>query len=239
MQKVLLICGGVLLALVLTAGGVILVVKPAAIAEHCPQCFGFRAIGSGIYVQDDATASPEQIAREVRSAGGQVKNLFGTSLPPVRVLICSTELCYRRVEGRGGISKAVSWWDRALIVSPRGQNVTIMAHEFTHIEFRHLLGMTAYAKVPSWFDEGLAVYVADDRRYLAPIGSQTRCLVSGGDTLPTSHADWWGVMTRNPARAYALAACRVSAWMDQNGGRNGLLEQIRQLRNGQDVSFAF
>ena len=235
-RKVLVISSGVLLALVLMASGAVFAFNPIVIADLCPQCFGFHSIGNGIYVQGGASASQGRITLEVRQASQQVQDFFGNSLPPVRVLICSTEPCYHRAEGRGGISKAVSWWDRALIVSPRGQNVTIITHEMTHMEFRHLLGPTAYAKVPSWFDEGLAVYVSDDRRYLAPIGLQTRCLVSGEESLPTS--DWWAVMTRNPARAYALAACRVSTWMDKNGGHNGLLELIGKLRDGREFRFA-
>jgi hypothetical protein len=221
------------------AVGTLFFMNRPAIAWSCPWCFGFRSVGSDVYADGQLPLFASQTLAMAQAARHQVEAFFDNQIPRASILICTTETCYRRAEGRGGVSKAVSWSDKVLIVSPRGINVTIMAHELTHVEFRHLLGTVAYARVPSWFDEGLAVYVADDRRYLAPAGAKDRCLVSGSDTLPISNAGWWDVMSHKPTRAYALAACRVSRWMGQERGRDGLIDLIRKMRAGQDFGSAF
>jgi hypothetical protein len=163
-----------------------------------------------------------------------VATFFQSPFPSPKVFICANEACYRHAEGRGGISKAISWWDKALILSPRGQNITIITHELTHIEFHHLLGANIYTSVPSWFDEGLAAYVSDDRRYLAPEGTENRCLVAENDNLPTTNSQWWQQMSRDPKHAYAQATCRVVKWMAANGGQAGLLKLVRNAKSGQE-----
>ncbi|MFG1943168.1 hypothetical protein [Nonomuraea sp. NPDC048826] len=51
------------------------------------------------------------------------------------------------------------------MLSPRGADPVIASHELSHVELHTRL---AGAEVPQWFDEGLAVVVCGDPRYLAP-----------------------------------------------------------------------
>lgn len=206
-------------------------------ASVCPSCFGFHSVGNDIDMENVSNA--EKIKEEVGLSTRQVDNFFRGRLAPVHILVCSTEPCYRRIEGNGGTSKAISWAGRALLLSPRGQNITIIAHELAHIELNHLLGPVNSLKIPAWFDEGLAVYVSDDRRYLARPGSKTRCLVSGSDSLPTSGSGWWNGMNRNPARAYALAACRASEWLSSHGGPRAIAKLIDDLKRGASFEMAY
>ena len=169
-----------------------------------------------------------------------MQDFFRRPVPKPTVLICTTERCYRHAEGKGGVAKALSWSTRLLLVSPRGLGATIISHELTHIEFRNILGITSYAQVPSWFDEGLAVYVSNDLRYLKPPGTKDRCLVSGHDALPDTNPMWWQTLNQgNGARAYALAACRVASWAEAHGGDGALLSAIDQLKNGQPFNSVF
>jgi hypothetical protein len=63
--------------------------------------------------------------------------------------------------------------------------------------------------VPQWFDEGLAVLVSDDPRYLRPEGD--RCLVEPAGPLPDT-LDGWLTAASADAQVYAQAACAVSRW---------------------------
>lgn len=97
------------------------------------------------------------------------------------------------------------------LVSPRGMDVGILAHEMSHVELHQRLG-GAHAGVPQWFDEGLAVVAGDDRRYIGAAGSADRCLVRPDGPLPVSLEDWLRAASAN-ADVYAEAACAVSEWL--------------------------
>src|SRR5579859_2505030 len=161
------------------------------LAFACPQCFGFHAIADGAYSNEPSSPRVPEVLSNLHAARSHVQHFFRRPVPKPTLLICTTERCYRHAEGKGGVAKALSWSTRILLVSPRGSNATIISHELTHIEFRNILGITAYAQVPSWFDEGLAVYVSNDLRYLKPPGTKDRCLVSGHDALPDTNPMWW------------------------------------------------
>src|SRR5262249_50600125 len=76
-------------------------------------------------------------------------------------------------------------------------------------------------------DEGLAVVVSDDRRYLAAPGSAEHCRVTDdGATLPA-----------NVDGFYAIAGCRVSRWMAAHGDRAApILDLIGKVAS--DVPFS-
>jgi hypothetical protein len=79
--------------------------------------------------------------------------------------------------------------NRAVMLSPRGIDAVIAAHELAHVELHERLGSHA-GHVPQWFDEGLAVLVSDDPRYLRPETAVDRCLVASDEALPATLPEW-------------------------------------------------
>ena len=106
--------------------------------------------------------------------------------------------------------------NRAVMLSPRGIDPVIAAHELTHVELHARLGR---GSVPQWFDEGLAVLVADDLRYLRPAGEGDRCLVTPTGPLPDTLSGWLRAASVD-AQVYAQAACAVSRWTATNDLRS-------------------
>ncbi|MGH1587243.1 hypothetical protein ACRBEV_01440 [Methylobacterium phyllosphaerae] len=195
---------------------------PAAAAAGCPSCYGFTDLGDGIYVEGNMPPDRRAAARAtVEAARARVRAFYGDLQSSPRVLLCATEDCYRPL---GGGSRGVTLLDRALILSPRGADTVIAAHELAHAELHRRVGLPATLgrSVPQWFDEGLAVVVSDDPRYLAP--GPDRCRVEPGGDLPTSRAAW--IETAESAGLYARAACRVSRWLDAHGGAAGILRLV-------------
>lgn len=84
-----------------------------------------------------------------------------------RVLLCETDKCYRP---SGGGSRGIALLDQSLILSPRGADPVIAAHELAPVELHRRTGLaeTLQRTVPLWFDERLAVVLSIDLRYLAP-----------------------------------------------------------------------
>jgi hypothetical protein len=110
--------------------------------------------------------------------------------------------------------------------------VGALARESSHLS--HLIGLTKFlgGTIPAWFDEGLAVIVSDDARYLKPGATgAAKCLAEPESSLPPSPYKWGPSAGKTPM-LYAQAACRVMRWMEANGGTAGLLAAISQIAAG-------
>lgn len=183
----------------------------------------------GVYVEAAMPAQERaKLADMISQAKEQVASFYGSFERRPTLLVCATEKCDRRLGGDG--SKAVTFGASFIRVAPSGISVTILAHEFSHFELHTQIGSWKLltGALASWFNEGVAVIVSNDARYLKPgRTSEDRCLpdasMKSPADLPTSvFQGGWG---RKPG-LYAAAACNVLKWMDANGGKEGLLAAI-------------
>ena len=217
--------------LILGAVGAIMLVailwainRPFMAGSLCPECIGFRAVDRNIYVERHSNLPADKvIVSNVETARENVASFFGARRADPTLLICGSEPFYRKLDGREGEAKAVSWLDRATLVSPRGDNVVIITHELAHAELHKQLGLVAMSKVPPWFDEGLAAYVSNDPRYIGPTERQDRCI-----TAPAPKSWIAGDF-------YRKSACRVSEWLASHGGPRAVRTLIDELNKG--ISF--
>jgi hypothetical protein len=211
-------------------------VYPAAATAACPQCFGFVRVSEGLFVQGGTPSEiQQQIQDVVERARQRVEAFYGRQIGTPSVLVCETNGCYRRM--RGGSSRGMALSTFALVLSPRGTNVTIAAHELSHIELHSRVGaLRAYeGAIPAWFDEGLAVVVSNDARYLAPEGQLDRCKETSDEPLPLTQREW---LRRGNDHLYTIAGCRVSRWLAAHGGRDGLMQMVRRMADGADFADA-
>jgi hypothetical protein len=201
---------------------------PATAAIACPRCLGFEHAAGRLYIERGASAVDRMTAVEAIAAGeDRVAAFYGGRRSNPIILVCVSDACYRRLGGGG--SRGQAYWTMALILSPRGISTVIAAHELSHIELHTRLGLwrTIRHAVPPWFDEGLAVVVSDDRRYLTAPGSPDRCRVADDGATPPANDD----------RFYAIAGCRVSRWMAAHGDNAAaILALIEKITGG--VPFA-
>ncbi|MEO8247766.1 MAG: hypothetical protein ABI589_00200 [Burkholderiales bacterium] len=196
---------------------------------HAPGWFGFEEVAPNIYV--DTPMPPVQQKQRVASvatAKQRVAAFFGSALSQPEVFACSTEPCYRSFGGTS--DKGRAYGGSMLLLSPRGLDPVIAAHELTHIELRHRIGMLrSWRALPSWFDEGLAVLVSDDPRYTedgwlaATDGGQNAPALSEIGKSVALGGDW--------QTGYGTARHAVGRWY-ANAGRAGLLDLIAALRSG-------
>jgi len=191
----------VLLALVVSVA----VAYPAVAATACPGCYGLERVRKGLYLEPGVGAQERaQVGAAVDEGTGRVAAFFGDLRSDPEFLACLTDRCYERIGGGG--ERGIAVLNRAVMLSPRGIDPVIAAHELTHVELHARLGK---ATVPQWFDEGLAVLVADDRRYLRPPGEGDRCLVAPAGPLPETLDEWLRAASADPG-VYAQAACAAS-----------------------------
>src|SRR5262249_50832958 len=99
----------------------------------------------------------------------------------------------------------------------------------------HLMGA-----VPAWFDEGVAVVVSDDRRYLAPPEAADRCRVRADEALPIGMFEWRREMGQFDTRQlYAKSACRVADWMAAHGGAAAVTRLVARGADGTPFAEAY
>jgi hypothetical protein len=104
-------------------------------------------------------------------------------------------------------------------------------------------------RVPSWFDEGLAVAVSEEPTHAESVCEEAR---EDGIPLPPlaeleSKNQWLEAVRkyRNPelnpknlAIVYAAAGCEVRSWL-RSAGASGLQSFIEQVRAGAEFSVAY
>jgi hypothetical protein len=210
---------------------------PAAGALVCPPCFGFERIAAGIYAERGMEPEARSAAIDViERARQRVRAFYGEQRSDPIVLVCATDACYQRL--RGGGSRGMAIYDRVLMLAPAGVTETIAAHELSHIELHRRIGAwkTWRNAVPTWFDEGLAVVVSDDPRYLAPRGSADRCIARTARPLPETLGEW---LSGSPDRLYALSACRVHEWLAAKGAPDAAVRLAQRIAEGASFDEAY
>jgi hypothetical protein len=209
---------------------------PALAAYTCPGCYGLERVSPTLYVEAAMPAPDRARLREtIAAAEARVAAFYGSFGERPTLLACMTEACDRRLGGLGGRATAyASPMGTFIRAAPRGLNETILSHEFSHAGLYGRIGAWKLFRqaVPAWFDEGVAVIVSDDERYLkrGAAGAQ-RCTAQPDGPLPTDSLRRGGVWGKTPG-IYAKAACAVLIWMDANGGRAGLLAALGETADG-------
>ncbi|MFF5212670.1 hypothetical protein [Streptosporangium sp. NPDC000396] len=220
----------VLVALPVAAVTVVAVAFPSVAATTCPACYGLERLAPDVYAEPGLTASQRrQVISVVEEANRRVRDFYGGRKTSPRILACLTGGCYRWIGGGG--ERGIAVLNHAVMLSPGGLDPVIASHEMSHVELHARLD-SGGDEVPQWFDEGLAVLVSGDPRYLAPETAPDRCVVSTEEALPVT-LDAWLRAAGADKRTYAKAACRVSGWVTANGGPHAVPDLIQRLNAGE------
>ncbi|TMR96295.1 hypothetical protein [Nonomuraea basaltis] len=220
------IAGAVTVVLLTAAAALTAIAFPSVAAITCPGCYGLERLQPGLYAEPGLPQHQRRhVTEAVEQANKRVRDYFGGRRRSPDILVCLSEDCYRRIGG--GRERGIAVLNRSVMLSPRGVDPVIASHELTHVELRARLDG---AEVPQWFDEGLAVLVSDDPRYLVPTGD--RCLLDSRRPLPATLDDWLRAASADP-QLYAEAACKVSRWAGTNGGKEAVRTLIERLSTGQ------
>ena len=116
----------------------------------------------------------------------------------------------------------------------------ILAHEITHAELRARLKSEAQAKIPTWFDEGLALQNDYREKYSEEQWiSQTD---NGKNTVAPENmdtpAEFYAGEAEDRHFRYLNAKHELNEWLATHG-QQGLLELIDQLNKGEDFYTAY
>ncbi|NTD88044.1 hypothetical protein [Agrobacterium tumefaciens] len=210
-------------------------------AVVCPSCFGFVEVEGGIYIDAslDADLEKDKILGNLDAARLLLKEVYvEVEAPLPTVFFCVSNNCATYLGTRG--EKASSYGHWAIVVYRDGNSPVILAHELSHIEIGFRLGFFNMSSVPIWFDEGLAVVVSQDRRYLNvdPSG-RLSCKEGVSGAVITDLDEWWRRASTGDVGVYSSAACEVIKWMNRRGNEGSLVRILDVLRSGESFDVAF
>ena len=197
--------------LVLTASLFAAYALPALAAGLCPACYGLKKLGPNLY----SDAPSLDIAQTIAAAKARHGAVWGAPKSNPVILACQTVACDLRLGGRGALGMSYGSW--VIHLSPAGLNATIAAHELTHAELHDRLGLWGWwsGKVPAWLDEGIAVHVSQDARYL---NRPKDCAGLTTQDLPQTAKEWRRRARAEHERLYTQAACVAQDWLAVRGG---------------------
>jgi hypothetical protein len=192
-----------------------------------PDAYGLTEIAPRIWT--DAPGRARELLNLADASRARVIDFFGDVPPSPKLILCTTRACARTFGiGGNGLSIAAI----AVMVSPGGLTRGTLTHEMTHSRLHRSMGIRDIMRqpYPTWFDEGLATYVANHPSWQGRASASDREFV-----LKVRHFwDWddaYGAIGVD--RAYGAAAAEI-ARIDRQAGHAGLLELIARAEAGED-----
>lgn len=201
----------------------------------CPECFGLVRIAPRAFT-DAPAAMHADLRTMLIKADRETELFFGSLKSSPRVVMCATDACIARFS-RGYAASGVTFGSYLIRIAPRGLYQTVMTHERVHAELYHRVGDVRMIRgaVPTWFDEGLAVLIANDRRFLR----------NGQGKVPADWTDraraqsgWMRLVDEHGWRVVYGAATQRVASIEKRVGRDGLRRIIERIISGEDFDTA-
>lgn len=220
-----------------------------------PESFGLIPIAPNIYVEKGMDNAIQVKLREgTGKAEEALHAAYGSVNSRPNIHACATEKCYESFGGRGEKAKV---FGNRILLSPRGLNWHLTAHEWSHSEMSTRLSPFAWKRMPQWFDEGVAVVISE-----APEHSEShwQYLVAKNIGRPTSEElhtlrslkEWINAydhydknkierMVKGEPEispVYAAAGHELRPWLAKVGSQ-GLLAFIARMNEGADFEAAY
>lgn len=218
--------------LLLLAGGAAAAAIPGPQRALCPQCFGLIDIGDDIFTDDSAEAT--RLRQLVATADAEMAAFFGSPLNShPRYLLCTTPQC---VATFGGGPTGITYGWHLIRISPQGLRPAIVTHERLHAELAARMGWGTiwYDRVPVWFNEGLATYVAGDDRFDQAYSAADIDWIKAG----VSREQWDRLLQeRDWVAGYGAARAAIDD-LDARIGHGGLRLLVERLAAGEDFDTA-
>ena len=147
---------------------------------------------------------------------------FGVLLAEPKIIGCSTEACFQDFGEKYPKANAYyHWW---ILVSPRGLQSFIVAHELAHAELHKRLGFyRTYFDYPHWKNEGMAVWVSRDPRYMDSSGLKREFEFRVDEE--NFEKEWFRHKKEKTSKAYPFACWAFLEWRKKHPDFSSLWEK--------------
>lgn len=208
-----------------------------------PYRSAFTEIVSRVYINRNYTGNQQELLEMIEQAKDRVKAFFGELHFPDETIfiICDDEKMTRKLgEDHGTVIFYFPCETYNICISDKYLELDILAHEITHAELRTRLSSEAQKRIPTWFDEGIALQNDYRERYSeAQWVEQTN---NGENAVALEDMDtpseFYAVGAEDRRFRYLNAKHELDVWMTSHG-QQGLLELLEKLNDGADFNTAY
>ncbi len=203
----------------------------------------FEEIADHVYVNRTNARKPQEILDVIEQAKERDRAFFGALRfsEETFFVICDDEKLIRKLgEDHGTVICSVPFKRHYICISDEYLTLDILAHEITHAELHTRLSPSAYRRIPTWFDEGLATQNDDREQY-----SEEQWIIqtdNGKNTVALeamdTRAEFYAGEAEDRRFRYLNAKHELAVWMEAHG-RQGLLELLEKLNQGVDFHTAY
>lgn len=170
-------------------------------------------------------AHREKLLSIINKGKARVSTTFGNMISEPKVIITTNDKESASF-GSNAYGKALlTPLGQCLIFGVEGQNIDVIAHEYTHAEVHYRVGwLDHWLKVPVWFNEGVALLVDFRKPYLLENIDLSQAEVN---VVKSSEFD------------FSISSYKAARVLVDGIDKSKLYSNLAKIKQGQDISSVF
>lgn len=242
-KKILRVVIAVIMLLVVAAAVYFFQFNPDGYLMTVPYRPAFTEIADNIYINKNYTGDQQEVLDLISQAEERDRAFYGelSFWDETVIIICDDE---KLISKLGNDHATPTYYfpskKHYICISDKYLELDILAHEITHAELHTRLSKDALLRLPTWFDEGLAIQ--NDYREQYSEEQWIEQTDNGKNTVALEDMDtpseFYAGEAEDRRFRYLNAKHELAGWMAEHG-QQGLLELLDELNNGADFSTAY
>lgn len=217
--------------------------NPTGYRMSVPHRASFEKISDNVYVNRYYSGNRDEVTYLIDEAKSRVADFYGslTCLDHTFIIICDDEKLLAKLGGDHDTQTVLFPAKKSYIsISTEYLNVDVLAHELTHAELKERLSNKALRKIPTWFDEGIALQ-NDYREQYGPAAwaeqTNSGINIAAHEDMDTA-AEFYSGTKEDRRFRYLNAKHDVAEWLKTHG-LQGFMDLIDRLNSGEDFGAAY